>query len=393
MWKIPKKRKFLMQVVIDKEILSTMTSRIHGGLSDKNFSQLGLNAISEDKLKLCFKDRVMSMFCEGSSKVGKKGTVFVQAKVFADMVRELPAGDVVISCDDETNIVVTAGKRGEFYMRLPLIKDLQWEDEPEFSCAGESITLKSSRLSYLIDQVQFCINQESARNYGTVGYLHRPVDDKLRLVGTDGFRLSYCEIVLDETAMKSSFLKQNGICISKRGLSELLAMSNEGFESVTLSIADDYKTLIASVDGYRAYILLSTLNFPNYQGVVPEYKPSTLNVTCQELQSVIRRVLLTSDKNRTVKMLLKRGSLTLSSRNIGNFEGKETFDLDSYDGPSGSLSINGKFLTDIVSSTSSDAINIRFSSEDNDNPVLIVPVSEPKDCFSRHVLVPIKEGG
>ena len=167
-------------------------------------------------------------------------------------------------------------------------------------------------------------------------------------------------------------------------------MSNEGFEFVRLSVSDDAKTIVASIEGYKLYILLSTLNFPNYQGVIPEYKPSALNIACQDLQGVIRRVLLASDKNRTLKMSLKKGLLTLSSRNVGNFEGYESIGLDDYDGPLGNLSINGKFLTDVISATTSESVNIRFNNDDS--PVLVIPKYEPKECRSEHVLVPIKEG-
>lgn len=378
-----------MRVVIEKQILLTMTNRIHGGLNDKNFSQLGLKTLGKDKLQLSFKDRIMTVFCEGASRNEKDGTVFIQAKIFADMVRELPTGDVTISGEGNTHIVVTAGKKGEFEMNLPLIENMQWQNEPDLGSPNKTVQVPSSKLSYMIDQVQFCISQESSRNYGMVGFLHRPAPNKLRLVGTDGFRLSYCEIECD--SLPSYFLKESGICISKRGLSELWRMSNEGFETVSLSISEDTKTLVAGVDGYKLYILLSTLNFPNYQGVVPDYKPSALNVFCRDLQGVIRRVLLASDKNRTLKMNLKKGMLTLSSRNVGNFESHEVLGMDDYEGPSGSLSVNGKFLSDIISSTVSDSINIRFNNDDN--PVLIIPVSEPKECYSQHVLVPIKDGG
>lgn len=380
-----------MQVVIEKQILSTMTNRIHGGLSDKNFSQLGLRTLGKDKLQLSFKDRIMSIFCEGSSTNERDGVVFLHAKLFADMVRELPPGNIRLSKEGNTHITVIAGKKNEFVMKLPLIEDLQWQNEPDMGSSNAPFEIPSSKLSYMIDQVQFCINHDSPRNYGTVGFLHKPSAQKLRLVGTDGFRLSYCEVEMDQGTVPDHFLKESGVCISKRGLAELWRMSNEGFENVSFSVSDDMKTLIAGVEGYKIYILLSTLNFPNYQGVVPDYKTSNLNVACQDLQSVIRRVLLASDKNRTLKITVKRGELKLSSRNIGNFEGQETVGMENYDGPIGSLSVNGKFLSDIISSTVSDSINIRFNNDDN--PVLIVPVSEPKECQSQHVLVPIKEGG
>ena len=379
-----------MRVTIERQNLLTMTSRIHGCLSEKNFSQLGLRTLGADKLQLSFKDRIMSVFCEAASQNEKDGTVFVQARLFADMVRELPPGMVSISSDDNTQIVVTAGKNREFVMKLPLIEDMQWQNDQDVENISNAVNIPSAKLSYMLEQVQFCINQESSRNYGTVGFLHRSGENRLRLVGTDGFRLSFCEIELESKAISEKFLRENGACISKRGLNELLRMSNEGFEFVKISFSDDLKTLVAEVEGYKLTILLSTMNFPNYQGVIPDYKPSDLKIGCQDLQSVLRRVLLASDKNRTLKMTLKKGELKLSSRNVGNFEGQEVLDMENYTGPGGSLSINGKFLSDIISSTASESINIRFKNDDA--PVLIVPLDEPSECHSQHVLVPIKEG-
>lgn len=377
-----------MKVVIDKQVLATMTSRIHGGLSDKNFAHLTLKTLGKDNLQLSLRDRVVAIYCNGTSVNEKEGVAFVQAKLFSDMVRELPAGDVQISVEGKAFVIVTAGKKKEFVMKLPLIEDMKWQKEPEIAPASEELVISSSKLSYIIEQVQFCINQDSPRNYGTVGFLHKPSPNKLRLVGTDGFRLSYSEI--EDDNIPKDFLKESGVCISKRGLIEILRMSNEGFETVRLSISEDFKTLSAKVDGYQIYLLLSSLNFPNYQGVIPEYKPSTLSVSCQSLQGVVRRVLLASDKNRTLKMTLKKGNLTLSSRNVGNFEGYENLGLEGYEGPFGDLSINGKFLTDVISATMSDNINIMFNNDDN--PVLLIPVTEPQKCRSQHVLVPIKEG-
>ena len=389
-------KELAMKVVIDKLVLATMMSRAQGGLSDKNFSYLGIKTLNKDKLQISVRDRVMAIYCDGISMNEQIGTVFVQAKLFSDIVRELPSGTISIATENHNQLVITAGKKNEFVMKLPLVGDMKWQEEPVLGVGIEDLIVPSSKFSYMIDQVQFCINQDSPRNYGTVGFFHKNSSNKLRLVGTDGFRLSFCEIVFqaetieNSPSSKKSFLKDGGVCISKRGLSELSRMSNEGFETVYISISEDGKTLLARVEGYQLYILLSSISFPNYQGVIPEYKPSQLNVSCESLQSVTRRVLLASDKTKTLKINLKKGSLTLSSRNLGSSEGYESIGLDSYDGPSGSFSVNGKFLTDLVSATMSESINIRFNNDDS--PVLIIPSSEPKECRSQHVLVPIKDG-
>lgn len=390
MWNNPRVRNQVMQVIIEKQILSTMTARIHGGLSDKNFSQLGLKTLGKDTLQLSFKDRIMTILCSGVSSNKKEGCVFIQAKLFSEMVRELPPGKVILSSRGDSHIEVVAGAQQEFVMKLPQLENVQWEEKENTTSSQSVLSLPSQKLSYLIEQVQFCITQESPRNYGSVGFLHRPDKEKLRLVGTDGFRLSYCEVDLEGDNAESTFLMKAGFCVSKRGLIELSRMSNEGFDTVQLSTSEDMKTLVAEVEGYKLFITLSNINFPNYQGVVPDHKASHLNIGTNELRAVIRRILLAADKNRTIKMNLKKEKMTLSSRNVGNFEGKESILMEGYDGPLGNLFVNGKFLSDIMSSTESKEVNIRF--DNDDNPVLVVPLVEPKGCFSQHVLVPIKEG-
>ena len=117
----------------------------------------------------------------------------------------------------------------------------------------------------MIEQVQFCVAQDSPRNYGSVASYTSPTVRACRLVGTDGFRLSYCEV---ETAMPDGFL-DNGVCLSKRALSELQRMCDEGFEKIRLSIADDETTLVAEVPDYQIFVRLSAVKYPNYMGVLP----------------------------------------------------------------------------------------------------------------------------
>ncbi|MBI2603872.1 MAG: DNA polymerase III subunit beta [Deltaproteobacteria bacterium] len=377
-----------MRVVIDKQALATMTSRVQGALGDKNFAHIVMEAnqtTDGGQLQLVVRDRVMAIYCEESCQVEREGKSFVPAKLFSDMVRELPAGSVTLFVEG-SKLVVSAGGKNEFLMKLPLLDNVEDLRGPKHGATQESLEIPSAKLAYMIDQIQFCVSQESPRNYGTVAFLHRPSGNKLRIVGTDGFRLSFCEADIE---MPAGFLVGSGICISKRGVTELGRMCNEGYETISLTISDDRNTLVAIVRGYKLISLLSTLNFPNYQGVVPDFEPSMINVHCQSLQSVAKRVLLAADKTKTLKLNLKKGSMTLSSRDVGNSEGYETIPLEEYSGPAGAFSINGKFLTDVISATMSEMINIRFN--DDNSPVLMIPTAEPAECRSQHVLVPIKE--
>ena len=68
---------------------------------------------------------------------------------------------------------------------------------------------------------------------------------------------------------------------------------------------------------------------------------------------------------------------------------REKIELANYQGPECSLAINGKYLSDVFVTTSSDELQIQF--KNHEDPVVLVPAKEPKDCLSRHILVPIRE--
>ncbi|HET9238883.1 MAG TPA: DNA polymerase III subunit beta [Oligoflexus sp.] len=371
-----------MRVKIEKGQLSTATSRSQGAVSERNLAQLGFLA-REGQLHIAAADRVIAIYNRLDCEVLQEGSVFVPAKLFSDVVRELPDGMVEIISEDN-QVIVIAGEKKEFTMKLPRVEDRAWQEPPVLEASSEAL-LPTEKLAYIIDQVQFCVVPDSPRNYGSVGYLHRPKDNSLRLVGTDGYRLSYAEVELE---LPEHFLK-NGVCLSKRALQELHRMCSEGFTEIALAVSQDQTTMEARVPGYQLFVRLSAVRYPNYYGVLPRNSLSHVKVQRPYLQNVAKRVLLASDKTRALQLCFSDYSLTLRSRTLGSSEGQESIALADYSDGERELAINGKFLTDVFSTMSSDEVTINFGSDED--PIVLVPFSEPTSCHSMHVLVPIKE--
>lgn len=371
-----------MRVKIDKGQLSAATSRVQGAISERNLAQIGFRAEGQ-QLHVAAADRILAIYSSMECEVLKEGIVFVPAKLFSDVVRELPDGIVELKTE-ESQLVLTAGEKREFTMKLPRVDDRSWQAAPQLESSFEAM-LPTDKLAYVIEQVQFCVVPDSPRNYGSVGFLHRPKEGSLRLVGTDGYRLSYAEVELD---MPPDFL-QNGVCLSKRALQELHRMCNEGFSEVSLSVSADQSTMEARVPGYQLFVRLSAVRYPNYYGVLPKQNLNAVKVHRPYLQNVAKRVLLASDKTRALQLCFSDYSLTLRSRTLGSSEGQESISLADYCQGERELAINGKFLTDVFSTMSSEEVTINFGSDED--PVVLVPHSEPTSCHSMHVLVPIKE--
>jgi DNA polymerase-3 subunit beta len=371
---------------IERNLLNLATSRVQGAAAERALAQIGLKA-KDNRIFVTAADQTLAIFNDFPANVEVEGEIFVQAKLFSEVVRELPDGLAHLE-KDKTSLKIIAGADKEFVMRLPLLEESRWRNPPAVDYDNAAI-LPATKLAYMIDQIETCVSTDSTRNYATVAFLHRvgTSKDTLRLVGTDSFRLSYCDVRVD---MPDSFLKV-GISLSKRALAELSRFSKEGFDSVKLTISDDLTTLIAEVPSYQTFIRLSTVKYPNYARVIPDLKQPGVLVSKPHVQGVAKRVLLAADKTRVLQLSFSDSSLTLSSKNVSSSEGRERINLDGYHGPKCDITINGKYLTDIVGTTTADKLVLQF--KDGVDPMVVTPYGEPSDCKTKHVLIPIAGGG
>lgn len=374
-----------IKIRIEKHMLNLATARVQGAMADRSMAQIGLNAHA-GRLHVTAADQGLAIFNDLPADITDGGIAFVQAKLFSEVVRELPDGPVGLE-QEKGFLKIVAGPKNEFTMRLPIIEEAQWRDPPKVDYENAA-TLPVAKISYMIEQVDSCVSTDCTRNYGTVAYLHRTgtAKDSLRLVGTDSFRLSYCDVRFN---MSDSFLK-TGISLSKRALQELSRLASEGFDTVKLSVSDDQTTLVAEVPSYMIFIRLSSIKYPNYTGVIPDFKQPGVLVSRPHVQGVAKRVLLASDKGRVLQLSFSDSSLTLSSKNISYSEGREKIQLEGYHGPRCDITINGKYLTDIVGVTASEKLAMQF--RDGIEPIVLTPYGEPADCRTKHVLVPITGG-
>lgn len=370
-----------MEIKVHRNQLNQAALRIQGAISDRNFSFAGIKA-TDKAVIVSISDQVIAVFSRHPCEVVEEGHTFVQAKLFTDVIRELQPGIVQLR-QIGSYLEVRAGERGEFLMKIPTIEQA-WQDL-EVNDSVPGINIDASKLQYLINQVELCVVPESSRNYATVAYLHRQDPGSIRLVASDGFRLSYSELLAD---LPADFLT-NGVCLSKRVLSELLRLCKEGFESVRVGIYADQSTMLVEAPDLKLYIRLSTIRYPKYQGVLPQVPLSSIVVGRTQLQTVAKRVLLASDRTRALQLCFADSSLTLSSKTVGSSEGRESIELSEYHGPELELVVNGKFLTEVFAIVPSGEITMSFRGKEQ--PVVFVPNEEPTGCSSMHVLVPIHE--
>ena len=101
-------------------------------------------------------------------------------------------------------------------------------------------------------------------------------------------------------------------------------------------------------------------------------------------QSVRRVALLSSERNRAVKLELGEGQLVISSNNPDLGDAREELDVD-YAGEGLTVGFNARYLLDAVTATRTK--EVRFSFQDELSPCRISP---PDDEATLAVVMPMR---
>ncbi len=380
----------MFKISIEKQSLSQCVSKLSGILSDKSLVSIGLSA-ADGKLTVTSSDHVIAIYASSECQVHTAGTIFVTAKLFAETVKELPNSLVTLELTDSFMLVSAMTDLNEKYqMKVPLVEHSVWRNPPEPDLFDLK-TLPSDKMSYMIEQVQFCIMPDSPRVYGSVGYLHSPEKGVLRMVGTDGFRLSHCDVTLPEAQQKNAEIFEKGVNFSKRAIQEILRVCHQGYKDVSIGIDQEGKTALLQVENLQVFIRLVEIKYPSYAGVIPKTLSNEVEVGRPHIATAVKRVLIAADKSRALRFEFDHENLVLQSRTSGSSESTEALKLPGFKTKKSSITVNGKFLSDILSTSNVDKLKISFQEDKLEDPLVFFPMNEPEGCFSKHLLVPIKE--
>ena len=371
-----------MKIQTSKHQLHNATAGMHASLSDKTLAWTAMKTEGDGQVVLTASDWLLSIYHRIDGEVAEAGQCFVPSRLFADVVRELPEGTIQLETSDAV-LVVTAGTAEEFYFKIPLIEDGVWP-EPFDVQNEKKICFSAIELAYMIEQVLPSIVTESPRPFATVGCFHKTEEGYLRLVGSDGIRLSYCEMKAEGDSQQFP----DNVCLPRRGLSELARMCSDGGEELALYVMRDNTILAAESSRRQVFIRLAAVDYPHYSEALPvEKKQQKSKAERVALQTVIRRALLAADSTRVVRMRFSKSKLLLSAHSSS--ECQEALPLENSLDKNYKIDMNGKFVLDILATMTSDSIWVSFRG--NDSPLTLVPEIELPACRSRHVIPPIQE--
>lgn len=357
-----------MQFAIEKEVFLKGLARVQGIVEKRNTIPILSNVLIEaadGQVFLTATDLEVGMKSSYPASVAVPGRVTVSAKKIYEIIKELPEREISFKAKDNCWIEIRCGKA------LFNIVGLSPDEFPYFpeSSRENLIPLEGALLRRMIDRTFFSVSNDESK-YNLNGIYFRSLEENgrslLRLVATDGHRLALVQKELD--AGRSAEL-QKGVIFPRKGILELKKMAEEGEGELLLGFMDNNAVV---VKGTTVVVMrLVDGEFPDYARVIPKTNELVATIPRDNFFHALRRMsILSSEKSRGVKVLLKEGQLELSSSNPELGDAREDLEID-YSGPEMAIGFNARYLTDILQALEEE--KIRFLVRDNLSPGLVRP--------------------
>jgi DNA polymerase-3 subunit beta len=269
--------------------------------------------------------------------------------------------------------VVSAGKSRFTLQTLPAA------DFPRVETGaglGEAIRLPQKTLKRLLQLVQFAMASQDIRYYLN-GMLLVLGGKQLRVVATDGHRLSYAETELETEA------EAREVIIPRKTVMELSKLLSDTDDAVELRIGANQVTI--TLPGTELVTKVVDGKFPDYQRVIPANQPRHLKANRQSVtQALQRAAILSNEKFRGVRLVMSENTLGIVCNNNEQEEAADEIEV-SYNGDPLDVGFNVTYLLDGLGAVNTDEITLSLG--DANSSMLLTSDAE---AGFKYVVMPMR---
>ena len=308
-----------------------------------------------------------------TAETGEDFAITIAARKLFDIVRALPDTAKIKLDTRDSQVVVSAGKSRFTLQTLPAA------DFPRVETGaglGQAIRLPQKTLKRLLQLVQFAMASQDIRYYLN-GMLLVLEGKQLRVVATDGHRLSYAETQLETEA------EAREVIIPRKTVVELSKLLNDTEEPVELRIGANQVTI--TLPNTELVTKVVDGKFPDYHRVIPAGQPRHLKANRQSvIQALQRAAILSNEKFRGVRLVMSENTLGIVCNNNEQEEAADEIEV-SYDGDPLDVGFNVTYLLDGLGALNSEEITLSLG--DANSSMLLT--SEGEAGF-KYVVMPMR---
>lgn len=314
---------------------------------------------------------------------GTPGSVAVPAKDLLDRIKAMPDGPIQILATEGAQVTLKAVGFPRRYT-LHGIPGGEFPALPKPAPDATTLTLPVEVLGGLIARTHFSMSSDETRPHVN-STLFEWEGDKVRMVTTDGHRLSKMEATVAGSSATATML------IPHKAVGELRRLAEEAKgdkDAATVTITRSGPNAYIAIAGMVFSMKLVDAQFPPYQQVIPAKTDHIVRVPRSALADALRAVsIAASDKTGGVKLTVSTGAMRITSESPESGNGFDELPVD-YNGPEVTIGLNAKYLLDVLGAIDDEEVAMGISGELD--PTVIRPANEPSDQGYVAVVMPMR---
>jgi DNA polymerase III subunit beta len=345
-----------MKLTCDRSALVDKLAILARGVSTRSalpvLSGVLLQA-TEGRLDLYSTDMELSIKANLATTVERDGEIVVPARLFTDIVRNLPEDEVHIDAG-EAAVKVSAG-RAEFSLNA-------WSaaDFPQTSTFDTAGAFKVGRDPFVetLTKVGRAASRDETRPILT-GVLVTIVGDTLKMVATDSYRLA-----VKETKLDAALASDVQAIVPVRALSEVSRLAASlGGDAIEIAIGENQALFKVSDPAGDVWVASRLIDgqFPNYKQLLPDSFDHEVTIARDLFMAAARRVSLLAQKNAPLRLAFAAGKLTMRALTQDVGQGEETLDVE-FAGEAFEIGFNPAYLIDGIDAIADAGVLLRFTS-------------------------------
>ena len=315
-------------------------------------------------------------FCVDAD-VTEGGECILPARLFGDIVRRLPEGDVTIVVDDSFNVSIRSGY-ASFSIKAESADE--YPDLPDVM-EGKAIHIPQCEMKKLIGGTIFAVSDNQARPIHN-GVRFEVKDDSITAVAVDGFRLARRTWHPEEPIGRElAFVVPSG------SLKEVEKLVGDVPDDIAFTVGT--KHILYQLGNTTLVCRLLEGEFLDWRKVVPLNSPIKLIANVGDLQSSVERVgLIVSEKYKSpVRCVFSNQELLMRTSNtIGAAEDRCSF---AGDGKELEIGFNVRYLADALKAIPSEEVTLELTN--GLSPIVMTPADDKQDFA--YMVLPVRIKG
>ncbi len=337
-----------MKLSINKEQIITQLQSLAAVADKKQTLPILSNIlIKADEEEIAFKSTDLEVELEFviAHKSEIPGEITVPAKKIADIIKELPDGQIHFELNEDTTKLVIKSSSGKYNLST-----IPASDYPDFDVVKSDQVYKttSESLIALMQKTSFAMANQDWRHYLNGCFFQKNLND-LVMVATDAHRLATYTLPLEQEGEFSGI-------IPRKTIIELLKILPKSDEVVSFYINANNIVFMSKNFTFKSKLVDG--NYPNYNQVIPSGEGLEITVNRKQLLDALSRVsVLSSEKFKGVKLNTKDESLDVSAHNPEQESAEELVPLtksaEGFD-----IAFNVNYLREVLTNIEDEYISL-----------------------------------